>query len=154
MVKETRGSNRNEAGIRGKTIIRNKTGTLLYGRLTEKIIKVCYDVHYQYGSGQKESVYQNAIGEKLENQKISFKREVPILIKSLDSGKTLGSHRLDFIVDDKVILETKAIKFTPKKLEQQVFSYLRNSPYKVGLMINFGSTKLYIRRIILTKLPV
>jgi GxxExxY protein len=63
----------------------------------------------------------------------------------------LGHHRADIVVDEKVIVELKAIKFTPVKLEQQLFSYLRNSPYKVGLMINFGSSRLFIKRIILTK---
>lgn len=139
-----------DTGKHGKWRIRNRSGKLLYGELTEEIIGLCYMVQYQYGSGQKESVYQNALSEKLEQRGIPFKREIVISIKSEESGKKLGSHRLDFIIDNKVVVETKAIKFTPKKLEQQLFSYLKNSQYQVGLMINFGSSKLYVRRIILT----
>jgi GxxExxY protein len=140
-----------KAGINRKNKkIRNKTGKLLHGNLTEKIIGHCYEIQNQYGSGQKESVYQKALAEKLIKGKVSFKKEVDIAIKSEDTGKRLGNHRLDFVVDNKVVVETKAIKFTPIKLEQQLYSYLRNSPYKVGLMINFGSSKLYVRRIILT----
>jgi GxxExxY protein len=130
--------------------VRNRTGNLLYGDLTEKIIGLCYEIHKQYGSGQKESVYQNALDEKLGINNIPFEKEVGISIKSEDTGKNLGNHRLDFVVDRKVVVETKAIKFTPIKLEQQLFSYLKNSKYPVGLMINFGSSKLYIKRIILT----
>lgn len=130
--------------------IRNKSGELLHGNITEKIIGLCYEIHSQYGSGQKESLYQNALEEKLSMDKLPFKREVPISIKSEDTGKKLGSHRLDFVIDNKVVAETKAIKFTPSKLEQQLYSYLNNSPYEVGLMVNFGSSKLYVRRIILT----
>lgn len=137
-------------GQRRKWRVRNKTGVLLHGELTGEIIGLCYEIHHQYGSGQKELVYQNALEEKLGINNISFKREVPISIISQDSGKTLGSHRLDFVIEDKIVLETKAIKFTPVKLEQQLFSYLKNSLYQVGLMINFGSSKLYVRRIILT----
>ncbi len=130
--------------------IRNKSGELLHGNITEKLIGICYEIHNQYGSGQKETVYQNALEEKLTMNKLPFEREVPISIKSEDTGKKLGSHRLDFVVDDKVVVETKAIKFTPVKLEQQLYSYLKNSFYKVGLMVNFGSSRLYVRRIILT----
>jgi GxxExxY protein len=131
--------------------IKNKSGQLLYSDLTEKIIGLCFQIHKLYGSGQKESVYQNLLEEKFSINNISFKREESIKIKSEETGKVVGSHRLDFVIDSKIIIETKAIKFTPVKMEQQLYSYLRNSPYEVGLMINFGSSKLYIRRIILTK---
>jgi GxxExxY protein len=148
MMKHT-GLNRKITGKSRK--IKNRTGKLLYGNLTEKIIGLCYDIHNQYGSGQKESIYQKALAEKFINDKVTFEKEVDIPIKSEDTGKRLGNHRLDFVVDEKVVVETKAIKFTPVKLEQQLYSYLRNSPYKVGLMINFGSSKLFIRRVVLTK---
>lgn len=130
--------------------IKNKSGQLLHGDLTDKIIGICYDIHRQYGSGHKESVYQNAMEEKLQLSDINFSREYLISVKSEDTDKILGSHRLDFVIDNKVVVEVKAIKFTYKKLEQQLYSYLRNSQYKVGLMINFGSVKLYIKRVILT----
>ncbi len=124
---------------------------LLYEKLTGKIIGLCYEIHHQYGSGQKESIYQKALEEKFTINKIPFKREVQISIKSEDTGKILGYHRLDFVVDERVIVETKAIKFTHGKLERQLYSYLKNSKYKLGLMINFGSGKLFVKRIIYTK---
>ena len=142
------GLNRIRTGKHWK--IKNRTGELLYGNLTERIIGLCYEVHTQYGSGQKESIYQKALEEKFSLNNISFNKEVDISIKSEDTGKRLGNHRLDFVIDDKVVIETKAIKFTPNKLEQQLYSYLKNSKYPVGLMINFGSQKLYVRRLILT----
>lgn len=130
--------------------VKNQSGILLYSKLTEKIIGIFYEIHNLYGSGHKESVYQNAFEEKLNMADIPFKREVVISIKSQDSGKLLGSHRLDFVIDEKVVVEMKAIKFTPRKLEQQLYSYLKNSKYRVGLMVNFGSSKLYLKRVIYT----
>jgi len=147
MLKHT-GLNRKTTGKSRK--VKNITGKLLCGELTEKIIGLCYDIQNQYGTGQKESIYQKALAEKFSKDSIPYKKEVNITIKSEDTGRRLGNHRLDFVVDDKVVIETKAIKFTPIKLEQQLYSYLRNSPYKLGLMVNFGSSKLYVRRIILT----
>src|SRR3989344_3200550 len=102
--------------------VKNKTGELLYSDLTGRVIGLCFEIHKTYGSGQKESLYQNALEEKLNMDNITYKREFPIEILSEDSGKKLGSHRLDFVVDDKFIVETKAIKFTTQKLEQQLYS--------------------------------
>lgn len=146
-IKHT-GINRSSAGKHWK--VRNKSGKLLYGDLTEKIIGFCYEIHSSYGSGQKESLYQRALEEKFTLNNIPFNKEESISIKSEDTGKTIGNQRLDFVIDKKIIVETKAIRFTPIKMEQQLFSYLKNSPYTVGLMINFGSQKLFVRRIILS----
>lgn len=129
----------------------NQTNTnLLHGELCYQIVGCVYDVRNKYGSGQKESVYQNAFSEALSQMNIPFKPEVPISIISVDSGKKLGNYRLDFVIDEKVIVETKAMKFTPVKIEQQLYSYLRSTPYEVGYLVNFGATRLYIKRVILT----
>ena len=97
---------------------------MLHGALCYQIVGCVYDVRNKYGSGQKESVYQNALAEALTQANLPFKPEVPIVILSVDTGKKLGNYRLDFVVDDKVIIETKAMKFTPTKIEQQLYSYL------------------------------
>lgn len=132
-----------------KQITTNKTN-LLHGELCYKIVGCIYDVRNKYGNGQKESVYQNALAEAFTQVQIPFRQEVPIVISSVDTGKKLGNYRLDFVIDEKVIVETKAMKFTPVKIEQQLYSYLRSTPYEVGYLVNFGSTKLFIKRVILT----
>jgi len=123
----------------------------LYPKLSYLLLGCIYDVRNTYGNGQKELVYQNALAEKLKLAKIPFKKEVNISIKSEDTGRTLGSYKLDFVVDKKIIVEAKALKFTPSKIQQQLYSYLKSTPYKLGYLVNFGSTKLYFKRVILTK---
>ena len=130
--------------------VKNKQGKLLYGNITQKIIKCIYEVRNIYGSGHKERLYQKALLEKLRKEGLSCQEEVRINIRSEDSGKVLENHRLDIVVEDKVIIECKALKFIPQKLENQLYSYLKNSKWEVGLLVNFGSTKLYLKRIILT----
>lgn len=130
--------------------VKNKENSLLHGELTYQIIGLVYEVNKQYGNGQKELVYQNALSEKFDNEKMMYKREVGISIKSEDTGKVLGNYRLDFVIDSKVVIETKAMKFTPVKIQNQLYSYLKQTPYEVGLLVNFGSTRLYIKRVILT----
>lgn len=132
-------------------IMTNKTDRhFLYKDLSYKIIGAIYAVRNTYGSGQKELVYQNAFAEELEKQNIPFKREVSIKILSPTSGKSMGNYKLDFVVDDKIIVEVKAMKFTPAKIEQQLYSYLKSTQYEVGFLVNFGSTRLYLKRVILT----
>ncbi len=109
-----------------------------------------YDVRNTYGSGHKEKVYQNALAEKLTLCGVPFEQEVGISIESEDTGKTLGNYRLDFLIDKKIIVELKAVKYVPEKIENQLYSYLRSSPYELGYFVNFGSTNLYLKRIILT----
>lgn len=122
----------------------------LYKDLSYKVIGAIYAVRNTYGSGQKELVYQNALAEELERQNIPFQREVTIKITSPTSGKTMGNYKLDFVIDEKIVIEAKAMKFTPTKIEQQLYSYLRSTQYEVGYLVNFGSTRLYLKRIILT----
>ena len=128
----------------------NRLNKFLYKELSYKIVGSIFNVKNTYGSGQKELVYQKALAEELDELKIPYKREVSISIKSVKTGKSLGSYKLDFVVDEKIVIETKAMKFTPSKIEQQLYSYLRSTPYKVGYLVNFGSTRLYMKRIIFT----
>jgi GxxExxY protein len=128
----------------------DKTNNFLHKELSYKTVGAIYSVRNTYGSGQKESVYQNALAEELDGLNIPFEREVSIPIKSAKTNRTLGSYRLDFVIDDKIVVEAKAVKFTPRKMEQQLYSYLRSTTYQIGYLVNFGSTNLYLKRVILT----
>jgi len=118
--------------------------------LSYRVVGLLYKIRKDYGSAQKEIIYQNALVEELEEAKIPYKREVDIPIISSKTKKRLGNYRADFLIDNKIILEIKAIKFTFDKLEQQVFSYLKSTPYEIAYLVNFGSPKLYLKRYILT----
>ena len=116
----------------------NKSNRFLYKNLSYKLVGAIFNVRNTYGSGQKEIVYQKALAEELGELKIPYKREVSISIKSVKTGKSLGNYKLDFVVSQKIIVEVKAIKFTPRKIEQQLYSYLKSTPFKIGYLINFG----------------
>ncbi|MBI4136834.1 GxxExxY protein [Candidatus Roizmanbacteria bacterium] len=120
----------------------------LYKELTHKIIGCCYKIHNELGAGHKESLYQKALAIILKEQKISFIQEVNIPIKF--RNQEVGNYRPDFIVEDKVILETKAVDFMPKQYEVQLVRYLNGSNFKIGLLINFGTAKVQIKRRIAT----
>lgn len=128
----------------------NRTNKLLHKDLSYKVVGCIYEVRNKYGSGQKEPVYQNALAEEFEKQKIPFTREVSIKILSPETGRSLGNYRLDFVIDEKIVVEAKAMTYTPAKIANQLYFYLRSTPYEVGYLVNFGSTNLYIKRVILT----
>jgi GxxExxY protein len=123
---------------------------ILHKELSYEIQGAAMEVRNDYGSGHKETLYQNAFAEELGRRNIVFKKEGSINIYSPKSGKKIGSYRPDFIVDDKVIVELKAAYPYPKKFVDQLFDYLKNSKYGLGYFINFASPKLYIKRIIYT----
>ena len=108
------------------------------------------EVRKSFGPGHKESIYQNGFAEELTSRGIKFGREVSIKIYSPKTGKLVGMYRPDFLVENKVIVETKAVRKIPKEFLNQLYDYLRNSEYELGYFINFSSPKLYIKRIIYT----
>jgi GxxExxY protein len=123
---------------------------LLYKELSYQIQGAAIEVRKNFGSGLKETIYQNAFTEELEARNIKFEREKSIQIFSPKTGKLVGSYWPDFIIEDKIIIELKAVEKIPKLFLDQIFSYLKNSKYELGYFINFASPKLYIKRIIFT----
>jgi GxxExxY protein len=124
--------------------------SILFPELSYKLQGILMQTRKIYGSGHKEILYGNAIEELLIENKINFEREKSLQIKSLTTGKIIGSYRPDFIIDNLVILEIKAVDIIPKNFIDQMFSYLRVSDYELGIFVNFRSSKLYIKRIIYT----
>jgi len=123
-----------------------------YKELSYKIVGIFFRIRNNYGNFHKELIYQNAFEEELKDLKIPFKREIEIPIFSSKSGKKLGFYRADFLIDNKIIVEIKALKFVPQKLEQQIFKYLKSTSYEVGYLVNFGSTNFFFKRFILSNI--
>ena len=123
---------------------------LLYKDLVYRIQGALFEVYKTLGPGFKESIYQNAIEEELIRQKISYKREPSLKIKY--KNKKVGIYRPDFVVDEKVLLEIKAVPEMTSYFETQLFNYLKATKYKLGLLVNFGcDRRADIRRRILTR---
>ena len=123
---------------------------LLYKELSYQIQGTAIEVRKNFGSGLKESIYQNVFAEELKSRNLSFEKEKSIQIFSPKTGKLVGSYRPDFIVDGKILVELKAVEKIPKMFIDQLYSYLKNSEYELGYFINFASPRLYIKRIIFT----
>ena len=120
---------------------------LLYKELTDKILAAAYQVHRELGCGFLEKVYQEALAVVLSEMGIPFEREKPLNI--VYHGKTLAcKYVADFVIDNKVILELKAVTDLDTSCESQVINYLKVTGYKVGFLMNFGNPSFHFRRLV------
>jgi GxxExxY protein len=114
--------------------------------LTARIIACAYRVHSQLGPGLNEKIYHNALKIALESEGLSFKTETEFKVSYQD--KQVGALRIDLVVDNKIIVEVKAVLgMMPKVFESQVLSYLKITGCGVGLLINFGNKSCQVRRL-------
>ena len=112
------------------------------------IIGLCMDVHNELGKGFAEAVYGDALELELKSNGVPYQREVrfPINYK----GKILSHQYVaDFVIEDKIILELKAIEKLTSSHIKQTLNYLAASKLKLGLLINFGEDSLSYKRIVL-----
>ena len=121
----------------------------LYKDLTYKIIGALYEVHNELGPVHKERVYSKAVAKELKSRNIGYEMEkaVPVIFK----GEKVGVYRPDFIVEDRVVLEFKVVPLITKVMLDQIFYYIKGTKYKLALLVNFGTTRLSIKRRIFSK---
>jgi GxxExxY protein len=119
--------------------------TLKHSELSKKIIAAAFAVHKELGYGFVEKVYKNALAIELGEVGIKCAVEVPL--KVLYHGKTVGDYYADMIVDDKIIVEVKALSDLEPIHEVQLVNYLKATGLRVGLLINFGQSVKVKRRI-------
>jgi GxxExxY protein len=109
-------------------------------RITERIIGCGIEVHRVLRCGLFEATYRSALAIEFDAAGLSYVREAsaPALYK----GRLLGSYRIDFIVEDAVVVEVKSVERTNPIFETQVLTYLGVTKKRIGLLINFNSRLL------------
>ncbi|MBW4618970.1 MAG: GxxExxY protein [Cyanosarcina radialis HA8281-LM2] len=117
--------------------------------LTGKIIGCAMEVHSVLGNGFQEVIYQRALAKEMTLQGLSFLREheIPIFYK----GEQIGTRRVDFFVEGKVMLEIKAVIQQEDAHLAQAINYLEASGLDIGLLINFGNPSLQFKRVMKPK---
>src|SRR3989338_3457259 len=131
-------------------MIKRVVQNLLYKDLSYAVHGAAIEVRKDFGPGHKEKLYQEAFAEELKRREILFEKEQAIKIYSPKDGKYTGLYRPDFVVNDQVIVETKAEKFVSRDQIKRIYDYLRNSKCELAYLINFASPKLFVKRIIYT----
>lgn len=113
--------------------------------LTYKIIGCAMEVHKHLGNGFQEVVYQRALAIEMQMQDIKFSREheMPLQYKGYD----IGTRRVDFFVEDKIMVEIKAIINLEDVHLAQAMNYVEAYNLEIGLLINFGAKSLQHKRV-------
>ncbi len=110
---------------------------MVENELTRQVIGAAIEVHRSMGPGLLESVYEECLGAELEHRRISFRRQVPVALEY--RGKSLGADlKIDVVVQEKLILELKAVEKILPIYEAQLLTYLRLTDKRLGLLINFN----------------
>jgi GxxExxY protein len=122
-----------------------------YEGLTHKIIGCAMKVHSTLGNGFQEIIYQRALAIEMEKQGLGFAREMEMTIYY--EGTDIGTRRVDFFVEEKIMVELKAISKLDDSNLAQALNYLEAYNLPVGLLINFGSKSMEFKRIYNTKHP-
>ena len=117
-----------------------------YSEITSKIISCAFEVHSILGTGFQELIYQRALAKEMMLQGLNFQREPEMSIFYKD--EFIGTRRVDFLIENKISLEIKAIKELEEVHLAQAINYLEAYNFEIGLLLNFGSKKLEMKRLV------
>jgi GxxExxY protein len=118
--------------------------------LSERVIRAAIEVHRHLGPGFLESVYEEALAVEFELRGIPFERQKPIPLSY--KGHSVGRGALDFLVDQRLVVEPKAVDSIAPAHKAQVISYLKATRTELGLLINFNVKALVqgVKRVVET----
>jgi len=115
--------------------------------LSERVIGACMEVSNVLGAGFLESVYHRALLQELSSRGIQVRSQCAMQV--LYKGAPVGDYVADLIVEDRLILELKALQALTPAHEAQLLNYLKGTGLRVGLLVNFGTPKIHWKRLVL-----
>ena len=124
---------------------------MLLDELTYKVIGCAMKVHQILGNGFQEVIYQRCLAIEFETAEVSYAREAEQII--FYKGREVGSRRADFVVDEKILVELKALTLLEDVHLAQAKNYVVAYDFPVGLLINFGATSLQYKKLFNPKYP-
>ena len=119
---------------------------LLYPELSYEIVGVLFSVYNQLGYGYQEKYYQRAVANEFTKAKLKYSKERKALIKYRDS--IIGRYFIDFVVEDKIVVELKVENDFYKRDINQVLGYLKATGLRLGILFLFTKDELRFKRIV------
>ena len=121
-------------------------GKIIYPELSYIIIGIAFKVFNELGFGMNEKYYQRAIEQELKKEKIYYQKEK--VVKLTYNSQSIGNYRLDFIIDNKIIIELKVRPRLGYVHIKQALSYLKSTNIKLAILIYFTRNGVKYRRIV------
>lgn len=122
---------------------------LIYPKLSYDIIGAVFEVYNELGYGYQEKIYQKALALNLEKKNIAFKEQVKTDL--IYENQVIGKYFLDFLIEDKIILELKIGSYFFKKDYEQIRGYLTANKLELGILILFSKNGVKSKRILCKK---
>jgi GxxExxY protein len=113
--------------------------------LTRMILGACFEVGSELGAGFLESVYEKALLIALRERQIHAETQVPLEVRF--HGELVGSYFADVFVENKVLVEIKAVHAIAPEHQAQLINYLKATGVEVGLLVNFGAPRVQYKRV-------
>lgn len=126
--------------------MRRTNKNLIYAKECYQIMGLIFEVFNECGYGHKEKIYQKAVAEKFRKNNINFKEQAKAKLKL--GEKDLGIYFLDFIVSGKIVIELKQRNFFSTKDIKQLYSYLKATGLKLGILVHFMQKGIQYKRIV------
>ena len=117
---------------------------MLYKDLSYKVVGILYEVYNESGYGYSEKIYENAIAKNLLENKINYKKQAPYRIRF--HGDIIGRNYIDFIIENKIVLEIKRGDYFSRKNIEQIKKYLAVTKMKLAILAHFTSNGVKIFR--------
>jgi GxxExxY protein len=118
--------------------------TTLDFELSQKVIGCAMSVHRELGCGFLESIYENALAIELRRRDVRFASQVSLAVYYPD--ELVGRYVADMVVEQRLLLELKALNSIDTRCEAQMINYLKASGIPIGLILNFGTPSLQFKR--------
>ena len=117
-----------------------------FNPITEKIIGCAYTVSNALGAGFLEKVYENALAHELRKAGLKVQQQHPIQVRY--DGIVVGDYIADLFIEDCILVELKAVKALDEIHQAQCLNYLKATGLRLCLLINFGKTRVEIKRLV------
>jgi GxxExxY protein len=116
-----------------------------HAEVTEKILRAFFDLHTELGYGFSEKVYETSLAILMQERGLKIQQQMPIHVYF--HGKVVGEYIADALVNDVVVVELKAVSKLNEDHAAQLLNYLKATDYEVGLLLNFGQTAEFRRKV-------
>jgi GxxExxY protein len=117
----------------------------LYEEVTARALEACFEVSKELGAGFLESVYERALLIALHQKGLDAKAQYPLSVRF--RGQVVGEFYADIMLEGKVIMELKAVRSLTPEHQAQLINYLKATGVDVGLLVNFGNSRLEYKRL-------
>lgn len=118
-------------------------------QLCDVVRETSFAIHCYHRNGHMEKIYENALVHRLRKQGLQVKQQHPLCVRDED-GTVLGEYFADLLIEGRLIVELKAARAVAEEHIAQLLGYLRSSGIETGLLINFGSPRLHVKKYLMS----